>query len=761
MSTKHSITPSLSTESARQPSVGLGSASGGHHSIIFVVVFFSLLLFFHPTFADEGMYPLSEIHKLNLKAKGLKVTPKDIFNPGHVGLMDAIVNIGGCTGSFISNDGLIITNHHCAFGAVQAASTTEHDYVTNGFLAQTRTEEITAKGLTVRIVDSYKDVSKDILGEISDTMDLTIRTKTIDKKIKEIITETEKQNPGKRAEVSEMFTGKSYILFIYTFLKDVRLVYVPPRSIGEFGGENDNWVWPRHTGDFSFIRAYTAPDRSPAEYSKENVPYHPRKYLKVNPNGVDENDPVFILGYPGRTFRHRTSQYISYEEDVRMPYVADLFEWQIQTMETMGKNDRAISLKLDGRIKGLANTMKNYRGKLQGLKRLNIVEKKVDEEKALQSFINADPKRKEKYGNVLEEIGNIYQEIRENADYELTLDYLRQGSNLLSLGYTVFEAAKELKKPDLERESPYMERNFARTKEGMQSTLRNYYEPVDKIFLKEILMRTSKLPQDKRIAAIDEIIKDGNPESMIDEFINNAYQTSKLNDIKFLMNALTKSPEEIDQLNDPFINLAKSLYPSYQQLKETRQRREGALSKLSALLVDVKEQFLKKDFIPDANSTLRLTFGKIKGYSPADALYASPITTVKGVIEKTTGVEPYITPQKLIELYKAKNFGRYLHKKLKDVPVALLYNLDTTGGNSGSPLLNNKGEVVGVNFDRAYEATINDYAWSENYSRSIAVDAISQFNLKKVPSDCFAPLAMTFWIVPIFLQLQCATNVSK
>ena len=691
-----------------------------YYSIL--IILFTYLFGNIPSFADEGMYPLSEIHKLNLKAKGLKVSPKDIYNPGHVGLIDAIVNIGGCTGSFISPDGLIITNHHCAFGAVQQISTKENDYITNGFLAKNREEEIPAKGFSVRIVDSYKDVSKEILGAVNDTMDLVARTKAIDKKIKEIIVEIEKQNPGKRAEVSEMFTGRSYMLFIYTFLKDVRAVYIPPRAIGEFGGEDDNWVWPRHTGDFSFIRAYAAPDGSPAEYSPDNIPYHPKKYLKVNPNGVNENDPVFILGYPGRTYRHRSSYYLSYEEKMRMPYVADLFEWEIMTMENTGKSDRAIAIKLDGKIKGLANTMKNYRGKLQGMNRLYLVDKKQEEEKALQSFIEAIPKRKQLYGTVLEELGKIYDELSLRANYELTLDYLLQSSSMLNFGYTVYEAARELKKPDIERIGSYMDRNFTRTKESLQMSEENYYGPIDKIFLREMLMRASRLPQDKRIPAIDSIIRGGDVETAVNQFIESAYKSSKLNDKKFLMDALTRSPEEIDQMNDPFIEFAKALYPSYQQLRETRQRREGALSKLSALYVDVKEQFQKKDFIPDANSTLRLTFGKIEGYSPADALYASPITTVRGIIEKTRSEEPYNTPQKLIDLYKAKNFGRYMHKKLKDVPVALLYNLDTTGGNSGSPLLNAKGEIVGVNFDRAYGATINDYAWSEDYSRSIAVD---------------------------------------
>jgi hypothetical protein len=322
---------------------------------------------------DEGMYPLSEIKKLDLKSKGLKVTAKDIYNPNGVSLVDAIVNIGGCTGSFISPDGLIITNHHCAYGGVQAISTPEQDYVTNGFLARSLSEEIPAKGFTVRIVDSYRNISDQVLSALNDTMDFVARSKAIDKRIKDIITETEKTYPDKRAEVAEMFTGKSYILFIYTYLKDVRMVYVPPRAIGEFGGENDNWIWPRHTGDFSFIRAYVAPDGKPADYSKDNVPFHPKNFLKIGVNGVDDGDPVFILGYPGRTYRHRTASFLAYEEDVRMPYVADLFAWQISVMEKMGNDDRSVSLKLDNRIKGLANTMKNYRGKLQGF---NLLKKR-------------------------------------------------------------------------------------------------------------------------------------------------------------------------------------------------------------------------------------------------------------------------------------------------------------------------------------------------------------------------------------------------
>lgn len=686
---------------------------------IIVLVSFALV---NDTLTDEGMYPMSEIHKLNLQARGLELEMSELFNPDGISLIDGICNVGGCSGSFVSSDGLILTNHHCAYRAIQAASTQENDYLQNGFLAQNRSEEIQAKGYTVRITESYRDVSKKVLRVVKDNMDLAERTKAIEKKTKEIVKKEEKQHPGKRAEVSEMFTGKTYVLFLYTYLKDIRLVYAPPRSIGNFGGEADNWMWPRHTGDFSFMRAYVAPDGSPAEYSEENVPFHPKRVIKVAPEGVNEEDFVFILGYPGRTYRHRTSHYLAYEEDIRMPYIVDLYQWQINVMEKTGEKDRTIALKHLSRIKGLSNTMKNYRGKLKGLKRLHLVDRKQEEEKALQHFVQAEPRRKEKYENLLEEIGQVYQRMRDRADCELVLDYLVRSSNMLNFAYTVYEASLELKKKDVERESAFMDRNYPRTKERLLMTLKDYYEPTDKILLKEMLIRAAKLPKDKSIPAVQEMIRDRDPERAIDNFIAQAYAASKLNDENVLKEALTKSPKAVKKMEDPFIKLAIALYPTYQELKEIRRARRGALDQLYTQLIDVKKSFLSTEFIPDANSTLRLTYGYIRGYHPADGVYYHPITTVNGVIEKTTRQEPFDTPQNLIDLIESRDFGRFEHHKLKSVPTAILYNMDTTGGNSGSPVLNARGELVGINFDRAYEATINDFAWSEDYSRSIAVD---------------------------------------
>lgn len=681
----------------------------------------SLTLLIPAILAEEGMWPISEIQKLDLRSKGLEINPQEIFNPQGLSLIDAVVQVGA-TGSFVSPDGLIITNHHVAYGAVQAASTKEKDYIKQGFLAMNRAEEIPAKGRTARITESYRDVSGEVLSVVKEGISFAEKTKAIERKMKEIVAGAEKKNPGKRAEVAEMFSGKTYVLFIYTYLKDIRLVYVPPRSIGEFGGEVDNWMWPRHTGDFSFMRAYVAPDGSPAKYSSENVPFHPKKYLKIDPDGVKERDFVFLLGYPGRTYRHRTSHFVAFENDVRMPYVADWYSWQISIMEKMGEKDRAVAIKHLSRIKGLSNTMKNYRGKLKGLKREHIIEKKRAEERALLGFIEANAELKSEYGDILEKIGESYNQSREKAECELLLTYLRRSVNMIYFGYTAYEASLELQKKDLERESAYMDRNFPLTKERLSLTMRNYYEPTDKVILKEILARAAHLPENQRVQAVDKILQGGNPEKAIDDFIDKAYKETRLNNSQFLMEALKKSPQELKKLKDPFIELAEALYPAYQKLKEAQKARKGALDELHAKLIDVKKKFLKKDFIPDANRTLRLTYGRIRGYSPADAVTYKPITTGEGVIEKTTGKEPFDTPQKLLDLLQTKDFGRFEHSRLKSVPVCILYDTDTTGGNSGSPVINARGELVGINFDRAYEATINDFAWSEDYSRSIAVD---------------------------------------
>jgi hypothetical protein len=689
---------------------------------LLAVIAILLAVLLRPTTGDEGMYPITSLSKLNLKAKGLKIDPAEIYSAKGGSLIEGVVQLSGCTGSFVSPDGLIITNHHCVFGAVQAASTVEKDYLTNGFLAGTRAEEIQARGLTATITEAMRDVTADVMSAVKDSMDPLARVKAIEDRIAELTRQAQADHPGKSISISEMLAGKSYLMFISTTLRDVRLAYVPPRSIGEFGGEDDNWVWPRHTGDFSFIRAYVAPDGKPADHAAANVPYHPRRFLKVNPNGVNEEDFVFILGYPGRTFRHQTSYYMAYEEEQRMPFVADLYEWQIKTMEELGRGDRATALKFDARIKGLANTMKNYRGKLVGMKRLQLVDAKRQEEAGLQKYIDADSSRKAVYGTVLDQTGKIYAEMTSRARYELVLDGLASASMPSRAATTLVEASREQGKPSAERQAPYRDGTIAATRRSAASAFANYHEPAEKLFLAKMLSMAAHLPSTQRIAPVDARLKGDDSEQHIASLVDEWFAATTLKTAADVTAAFGKPAADVNQMNDPFVALSRDLAPLAQQLRDVRQRRTAELSKLSALLIDVKQKYLQKDFVPDANSTLRFTFGRIRGYSPADAVVNTPITTLTGVMQKTRDEDPYATPQAVRDLFKAKDYGRFRLPKTNELPVAVLYNTDTTGGNSGSPLMNARGELVGVNFDRAWGATINDYAWNEAYSRSIAVD---------------------------------------
>ena len=669
--------------------------------------------------ADDGMFPMSELPRVNLRERGIELTAEQLFNPSEISLVDGICRVNGCTGSFVSDSGLIITNHHCAFDAIQKASTSDRDLLTNGFIAGSRAEEIPAPDYQVRITENYRDISAEVLSVVQEGMSFLERTKAIEKRRKELEIEAERQHPGLRAEAAEMFAGRTYVLFLYTYLKDVRLVFAPPASVGNFGGEADNWEWPRHTGDFSFMRAYTAPDGSSATWSAQNIPYRPKRFLRVQSAGVDEGDAVFLLGYPGRTARHRTASFLQYESRVRLPMTVQLYQWQIRQMEEAGVGDRSVAIRHASRTKSLANVEKRSRGQLQGLQRAQIVEKRLQQESELQSFIEADEVLRQKYGSVLRDIAAVYAEMESAGPLEIHLQQLRQACRAAAFGFAVVDAVHERAKPDIERESPWMDRNYAQSVQELKVSLRDWHPPTDVEMLSGMLRRLSSIPGARQIPALIPLTES---EQICEQVAKRLIEGTRLGDAGFIEQSLGQTVDQLRATKDPLLTLLLDLYPSYLQLRELDKTREGRLSRLYGSLLEVKEQFLRTGFIPDANGTLRFTSGRVRAYSPADAVVRTPISTLRGVIEKTTGQDPFITPEPVLRAYGARNFKGFLHPRLGQVPVAILYDTDTTGGNSGSPVLNSKGELVGVNFDRCFEATINDFAWNADYSRSIGVD---------------------------------------
>lgn len=689
-------------------------------SILILLIAAASLAFF-PPILDEGMFLVSDIHKLNLKEKGLKIDPSEIYNPGGNSLIDALVNITGCSGAFVSKEGLILTNHHCVFPALQKAATIENNYVEEGFLARSKEEEIPAQGITCKITQSYRDVSDEIMNSVEGIVDFMKRVELIDEAKKKIIKEEERKDESIRAEISEMFEGRTYFLFTYKVLNDVRIVYAPPRFIGEYGGETDNWVWPRHNGDFAFLRAYCGPNGESAAYSSENIPFKPTKFLKVNPDGSKEGDFAFILGYPGRTFRHKPAKFLEYQRDYLLPFISELYEYQIAELKKVSDQSKENAIKLAARIKSLANVEKNYKGKLFGINRLNLVEKKIEEEKELLNFIKSESALKEKYGGLFESIEINYTKKNKTAFKYLWLGQIYRVSTALRAADNLIITAQQMSFPDESRKEAYKEKNRETLIKHFSDLYKDFVFEADIALLTKSISDALTFNKDNELISISRLFeKYGDIDIAI--MVSKMFSKSVLSHKDAVIDLIGKNYEELKSLNDPIIMFAADLAQEYDEADELNRKIDAELEVYSAQLIEVKSLWKKQNFIPDANRTLRLTYGYIKGYSPRDAVYCSPYTSLEGVIEKTYLGGEYVKSKRLKELYDKKEFGRYYCKEINGLPVALLYNMDTTGGNSGSPVLNAYGEIIGVNFDRVYEATINDYAWNEKYSRSIGVD---------------------------------------
>jgi hypothetical protein len=673
--------------------------------------------------AEEGMWPVDELKKLpfgELKKMGLELSEKEIYDGKGGGIAGAIVSLGGGTGSFVSSEGLILTNHHVAFTALQRASTAEQNYIEGGFNAENLESEIPAHGYRAYVLLAIEDVTEKVLGAVGDDMTDLERFEAIEQRSKEIVSDGEKDRDVE-CRVEPFFDGMIYKLFTYFTIKDIRIVYAPPRSIGNYGGDIDNWMWPRHTGDFSFFRAYVAPDGKSADFAEDNVPYNPPVHLAVSTAGVKGGDFTMILGYPGQTLRYRTSYSIAHYQEFNYPSRIEMFGDMIGIFQEAAAADPEVAIKVASYDQMLNNSMKNYQGMLEGFGKAHLLERKLEEEKAFAAWLETNAKMKKKYGHVLPEIGKLYEDLKTYREKSQDLRFMHFGCQMLRTGATLYRWSEEKAKPDLEREPGYQERDVPRLKQGLEIVQMNYDRATDKKILKYFLLRALALPDGQRIEGIDAALK-GADGAAIDAYIDGLYAGTKLETLEERLRMFDLTREELLAEKDPFVVLASELWKERKVLEERDNAFGGALNKLRPLLIEAYAKWKGGNLYPDANSTMRLTYGTVKGYSPKDAVRYGYITSLTGVIEKCTGEDPFDCPKELQEIYRTRNFGGYVDRAIGDVPVDFLSTTDITGGNSGSPILNGKGEVIGSAFDGNYESISADYLFNEELTRSINVD---------------------------------------
>lgn len=673
--------------------------------------------------ADEGMWMPHQMTGLNLKSLGLQMNPEDLYKKDGTGLMSAVVHLGGGSGEFVSKEGLILTNHHVAFGALQRASTPEKDYTQNGFIAWTKQQEIPSKGSHADVLLGYEEITERVISALKPSMSYRQKYEALEKVKKNIIAEAEKQGTDIRARVASMYSGNQFYLFLFKRLKDIRIVYAPPRDLGNYGGDIDNWMWPRHTCDFAFFRAYVSKDNIGVDYSPDNIPYQPKSILKISLEGFQEDDFSFVMGFPGRTYRNYTLSELESDIDYMKRRIT-LYSDIIAFLEKAGENNREIQIKYARSVKGLNNSLKNYRGKIEGMENIAILDKKNDQEKEFLDWVKQDPDRQKKYAKVLDDIEIFMKKYKihsgkSNMFNQLVSSYL--GSALLSQAYTIYRTVEERQKLDIEREPGFQERDLSDIKQRIELAEKGYDLKTDRAFLTYRLKSLVDYPWEQIPEAFKNLLVKPSNEA-IERYVDNLYDKTSLADKAVCLKLLEMKPEELLRLDDPLLNLAADLEKEMKELRE-----ESKI--LSQEKLDLKKIFLdgllaqkQGRIAPDANSTIRFTYGFIRGYAPRDAVFYLPQTTLKGVIEKETGKFPFHVPPKLKALHKKADFGQYVDEKLNDIPACFLNTTNVTGGNSGSPTLNAKGEQIGIIFDMTYESVTGDFYVIPELQRTISVD---------------------------------------
>ena len=656
--------------------------------------------------ADEGMWMLPYLQKMNakdMKARGCKLSAEEIYSMNNSSLKDAIVIFGGgCTGEIVSPDGLLFTNHHCGYGSIQALSSVEHDYLKNGFWAMSRAEEIPAPGLKVRFIRKIVDVTSDVLGAVLDIAGGEERSRLVAEHAEAVKSRFEAENPGMEISVKPFFGGNQFFAFVIEVFSDVRLVGTPPTSIGKFGGDTDNWMWPRHTGDFSIFRVYAGPDNKPADYAPENRPYKAEKFLKVSLNGYDEADFAMIMGFPGSTQRYMTSYEIDRMLEVENPQrIFIRGERQAILKEDMAASDK-VRIQYASKYAQSSNYWKNSIGMSRGIKRLDVKSRKQEQEAAFRAGAAKNTLPTEGYVDALDK---IRESVEETLPSYASLQYLQEAFLRAVEILTPARYSGSLKGAELEK--------------ALKGFYKDYNMPTDRRVAKRMFRIVKE--NCKELPSVFAEVIDKRFGGDTDAYVDYLYDNSVFADEQRALAAVA-SGRELKE--DPAAVLSESIVGKMRELskaqKEGRQKYADGHRLYIAGLMRMQP---KKAWASDANFTIRLTYGRILPYNPADGIRYNYYTTLKGVMEKENPENPteFTVPAKLKELYAAKDFGRYANAK-GELPTCFLADCDITGGNSGSPVLNAKGSLIGLAFDGNWEAMSGDVAFEPELQRTIAVD---------------------------------------
>ena len=679
-----------------------------------------------PALAKEGMFTPEQLPQIagDLKNTGLEISPETLSDLTGFP-MGAIVSLGGCSASFVSGQGLAVTNHHCARGSVQYNSTPDNNYLENGFLAKELADELpAAPGTRMFVTVDFADVTSRVTGTLSEDIQGRQRYDAIEQNRKAIIAECEAE-PGYRCSVPAFFQGLEYKLIKQMEIRDVRIAYAPAESTGKYGGEIDNWMWPRHTGDFSFYRAYVGPDGKPADYSEDNVPYQPAQILKVSAAGLDDGDFVMAAGYPGSTNRYARLSLVSYTFDWLYPTYLDLVGQWVDTIKGASEEGSDARIKYDDLLASLNNFLKNTQGQLEGAKRVGLVSRRAEREEALTSWLTSQDKNA-LVDNITQLDSVMEERIRNNKQNFWYKNLSR--AQLLSVAKQLYRNSIESEKPDAEREPGFQERDRSRLEESLTRVDRRFDAAVDKAVWKKMISLYMAQPEDARVKAFDNAmgLKAAADKGNLDEVLDTFYRETTLKDTEMRVNWLKAGRSEFERSKDPFIRLAVALYDTEMQIEDATKALQGQSAALQPLYMQAIIDWQKSKgslAYPDANSTLRVTYGNVLGGSPKDGLIYEPFTRLEGILEKDTGESPFNAPAKLLSLIEEKQYGPYKLDSINSVPVNFLTDLDSTGGNSGSATLNANAELVGLLFDGTFESVNSDWDFDPRTTRTIHVDA--------------------------------------